>query len=371
MAEDEELLAGPRLPRWLVPVGGALVAALVLALVALNLGGADDPSAPAPSGRSTPVAPPPAGTSAPVADPAKQPAGRPAEPGLLGPDVLEIGRSVPGRATDVVTDGPAVWYAVGNLVVVRRANSVVVGGPGAGPGGLRLAPDPTRRLIWSYVPARSGTTVTALATRDLRVVGSLVWPRPIAAAVALDGWLYVSDPAGVWAVHPNGQEPIAPLLYGVGVRSLAADPTRHRLLVLVDDGGLRIVTLQVGPATDFFPAPGFRSGTLAVTRSGAIWLAGQGDGGAVLVRLNPRSLAVDAVGGVTEQLGPTDSVVAGDSSLLIGEQAGQTWCVGGSDGALLQRFPIAADHAGMTTGAAYATRAGRLYRLNLEGPCTG
>lgn len=372
MAADEELLAGPRLPRWLVPAVGLLVAVLVLGLGAVRLvrSGAD-PTVPTSSSASTPVAqpPPPVRTSALPEDPTVGPF----EPGTLGPDVARVFAPVSGPVSDVVTDGESTWYASGPYIVMVRGHESAIGGPGTGPGGLRLAVDRSQRLLWSYVPGRSGATLAAFSTRDLRPLATFGWPRPIDSAVALDGWLYVSDPEGVWAVHPNGLMPTSPLLYGVQVHALAADPLRHRVLLLIDDNGLRFATMVISPSISFFAAPpGLKSGSLAVTRSGAIWLAGVGGNGAILDRLDPRTLGVAGFGNVVAQLGPSaSSLAAGDDTVVVGGESGQLWCVGGTDGATLQRWAIAGNRTAMATGTAFATQDNRLYRLRLKNGCTG
>ena len=238
---------------------------------------------------------------------------------------------------------------------------------------VRLLPDPGAHLMWVVAYGETQSIVQSFDTRDLQTVVVTTWPRVIYAAAPLSGRLYVSDPTGIRTVRGSG---VVGLKVGADgdtvVRSLVADPSRHRLLALASTRrGPELLTLD-GQGVSFQPAPtDLVRGAVTVTGAGQIWAGGYGSRGPVLVRLDPVSLRVDAVSDVVNELGPeVDLLAAGTNSLLVSGPPGRLWCIRGADGEGTQLWALRVVRATATAGAAFATTPTGLYRLRLTG-CSG
>lgn len=370
---DEEVLAGPRLPRWTMPALGAAAVLAVVGVVVAQLVQGDPTQRAAPSPTSTAPAPTTASRSAvPPFDYLN----------TLGPGLTPVDLTALGPVVDVHTDGTNVWeLQPGTLIRQTSQDFSAATIQGISPGRLRaggrLVPDAAAGLLWVVVLGIDGTEVQAYRAQTLDVVATLRWPRSIAAAAALDGALYLADSDGVSVVHPS----VPPKAAGVHLADLPAtevlamvgDPMTGTVLLLAErPGGTQLLTLD-GDTLTATRGPDIDSAAaLVVTTAGQVWAGGQGPAGPVLTRLDAAGNGYAMPIGLLAPLyGDGGTVLAaGAVDLLVGG-AGGVVCLRGTDGAPLQRWRAAAVRASIGPRFAYATTGdGGLVQLPFDG-CTG
>jgi hypothetical protein len=158
----------------------------------------------------------------------------------------------------------------------------------------------------------------------------------LAGGALLDGRFYVTTDRGVGSLNDqDGSVSWTPVRGGW---SVTADPTRHRLLLVDLDGDHASVRAQrpSDPRPEAQATLPFSKGWVVVAGD-QIWAAGYGDHGAVLDRLDPKTLRVVARSPVAAQLGPGAIVVgAGLQALLVRSGSGGDglWCVDAHTGGL-------------------------------------
>lgn len=371
----------------LVLAGLAVSAVAVAALVAGRAHSSATHSASSPSGSSTvpsvPLPVVPAQSPAvgpPVAVPFLPRSG--SDPVLPGSGPIEA----------AVASGNRLYILQpGQLSLILPHGSLVISFDGpdqAGSGDtVQMIADGAR--LWVVTTNSATAQLIEYDANTLAELRRVAWPHPIATAAALHGHLYFSTTAGVAELAPSAaRAALVPALRGY-TDSMAADPRRSRLLLL--DSSARAHVRAYLPGTGLLPVSGdvpFGKGQLAVTADGAIWAAGFGDqaagaigaggfgvqgDGAVLVPLDPRTLAPQHASPVSRQLGPGAILAAaGTADILVRSGAGgdALWCIDGDSGQQLQYWPYAAGSVTAVHGAAYVVSTEGARPLNLD-TCAG
>ena len=316
---DDEVLTDGGIPRWVGWVAVLTVVAVLAGLVVTHL---------------------PAEHSHPAASKPRPPA-NPAVPVTAAPDVAK------GTDTTWVLRDDALLSVEGPRVVARLSlqDLHLSGTP-------RLAVDAAAHTVWIVVTNAVTGRMVEYDERTLRKLRDLTWRQLVQSAVAYRGHLYLQNDFGVADLAPGATRPrfIAGLSGAVG--PLAVDPTRHRL-----------IAIDLGYPTDVWSyRPGHRpvearqpldlsKGTLAVV-DGTIWVgAFAGSGGAVLERLDPRTLRP-----IRHAAGrPFDpgAVIVGDGArvLWVRPDSGSDMlaCVGARSGRIEQQWRLR-DVAAVTSG---------------------
>jgi hypothetical protein len=190
----------------------------------------------------------------------------------------------------------------------------------------KLAYDVATNRVWvvltNAVPAR----MIEFDAATLQRVRDVTWSQLVQGAVALRNYLYLSTSFGVAGLPPGAARP-----HLIGGLAGAIGP------LVVDAARNRIVTIDLGYPTDVWSFRGgelpqeaempvtLRHGSLGVVGN-AIWLAGFGDRGAVLMRLDPRTLA-------PARRAPARSFGAG--AVIVGTGAHVVWLRAGESSNLL------------------------------------
>ncbi|HEV7205517.1 MAG TPA: hypothetical protein VGN18_12985 [Jatrophihabitans sp.] len=257
-------------------------------------------------------------------------------------------------------------------------SSTALGGP-VDSARLRLVLNPADGVLWVVPLGSTGShLIEGFDPRMLRRVARLPLPYPVDGAAVLDGRLYLTyGPELLRVSRDRKRLDLAARLAGSG-GPLVADPVRHRLLYLDYYNPLSVRSWSpargLGPAA---PLPMTR-GQVAVV-AGTIWVGGFGTSGAVLARLDPRTLRAGRPVELAGTLAPgTLLAAAGGRSLFVraGGAVRPLWCLDARTGAVTQHWDdepgvVAADLGAADLGAA-ATAApdGRIRPLALAG-CAG
>lgn len=393
-------------------VGIVLIAAAAFAFGVVvgrtSLGGSQAATTPAPTaGPSTTAA---VTTRAPTAGPTRSasataPAVTP--PATASPSTATTAR--PATTPEAAESGgllhnPALSGAVGNIFSGRRdvqALTVVDGDPVAlFPGSIgkvsfdvagRPAPngrdvglpigDPTYadwhllsdgRALWALAPG------LRLYSIDPHTLTAQFLGRPrqgMSDAAAMDGHVFLTTNAGVYQEKPGADGALTATLVARGGRSMAADPSRHRLLILDHDDGWA-VHAYVPPtaAVTARAALPFDARSIAVA-DGAIWVTGVSTGAgahAVLARLDPATLTVDGHSDLGGALGSVPTIVAAGKSMWV-RQAGddeQLWCVTPGAGTVAQHWSTLPGLVAAAGGHAFVADGDVIGEIDLNHACS-
>jgi hypothetical protein len=345
----------PRIPRWAFFVGGLLVAVLVAGVVvALGDGSPGSPTSPTSPTSTAPPRNVAADGDSGAAD---------------ADDVLVLGRFLFRLASDALyrTDAAASPGAQTTLPI----SGLDALGPAAS---YHLVGDDAAHLVWVIGYGGAPTTLLAVDAETMAVRTRVTWPQGVQAAAALDGQLYLVTYNAVVDVPLSGQ-PTAIASLDSQYMSVTADPGRGRLL-LFDVVSLSAVSYD--PATRAVrsgPKLPFGKGDVLVDGRGRVWAGGYRfttGGGALLVRLDPRTLRPIASSPLVGKLRPGTQLVASGSSVIwvrSGAGGDDLWCVDGRTGRPAQHW----HRSGVVTSrAGYAVTdvAGQLHPLALHG-CRG
>lgn len=218
----------------------------------------------------------------------------------------------------------------------------------------RLADDPAGPWIWVVVVDAAPSRMIAFDRRSLRKVRDISWRQLVQGAVAYRRHLYLSTDRGVADLGPG--RPVPRLIRGMGgaVGPVALDPTRRRVLAMDFGYPTDVWSYRPGHRPEEVTAPlRFSRGSLAVV-AGRIWVAGYGNRGALLARLDPATLR-------PVQRAPAGAFGAG--ARIVGRGADVLWlrpadgggplsCVDAVTGRVEQRWDlpsmraVASDHSG-------------------------
>jgi hypothetical protein len=345
----EELLSGVRgRPARRLVVAGVLVGgALVAALVTLVNLGSDSPARPQPA-------------SAPSVATADQPL--PRLPGVRALPVYGLallGRSTwvlqrdgvhvlrPGRrAVALPAHGPPQTWETSRVTVDRGANLVWL---------------VSQRRAWAYAPdTRIEFTGTVPAFSDV---------------AALDGKLYLAAGSELVEAGPGVGRPRLIFEAPGPLATVAADPTRHRLIVAYQNGPSRIFALRPtaqGPARVLRTATVRSINATIAVAGGTIWFAGFSTGGGALMRLDAATLRPDRQFAYQGSLGSGGVLVAeGTSSVWVRQGIGgpDLRCVDARTGAQAQVWTLDGVVASTAGRAVLGTGTGPV-QIRLDG-CPG
>jgi outer membrane protein assembly factor BamB len=362
----EVLDTGPRRrpPRWLVPLGVAVVA-VAAALVLLN----QDSSPP-----SKPAASPSPSASVPL------PLNLALADGLGEP----LDGTVGAAALDVAVAGQSTWVLQPQRIVgiIAPTGRIMFGSVPGRPlddefndASARLVLDVPAGRLWVVVEGDArGRAVeynnTTLAR--IREVDSL---GLIQSAAALDGHLYVTSGNRLLDIAP-GRAPVTLARVSNSLGSIVVDPARGRLLMADFGMPTRVWAIYPGAARGRQVASPVRvpmtKASLAVS-SGAIWAAGYDTGSGALMRLDPRTLRPIRRSPLDPDLQP-GAVAVGSGVAVIWVRPGsndarELDCVDAAGGELLQSWQVQGPVASVGATALVATQAGAV-PLDLAG-CSG
>lgn len=309
---DEEVLAtGSGLPRWTAAV--AVLAAAGLAVgVLIGSGHPRHAARPQPT-PTVPVVPAPAPVA--VADVAIGPTGSWAvENGALVDQVTGRRTPVPGLAGNPLAGLP------------------------------RIVVDPVAPRVWVVIANGRASRLTEFAADTGRQLRDVSWAEPVRFAAAFRGALYLTTDRGAAVLAGTGRTPVfVPGLSGA-VGDLAADPVRHRLVLLDLGKPTDAWTLGAdGRAVEADQPLPLANGTVGVV-DGAIWVAGYGAHGAVLDRLDPRTLRPTAQGSAAATFGSGAQIVGTGTRLVwlgvTGDGNTTLSCVDAATGRLRHAFDL-------------------------------
>lgn len=339
---DEELAAGPRLPRWLILTAIAVLAAGGITALALKNGG-HHAAAPAP----TPT--PPASVTSP------------APPVLADLAVQDFAIDRDGELY-VLTPPPE------RLVAVDRDGSIRSRVP-APVGAQLVVADPASDLVWVIAPGDGSSDVFVYAGSTMTDVGQFHVPATVDAADALADQLWMATDHGIYRGWPGADATRLPGYTGP-VQVIAADPSRFRLLavsksydlITVDPKGAR----KVRRLTTVLPR------SIAVTDDG-IWLVGFGHPfGSRVGRLDPRTLRVTPIGTQDADAPRGASGWSGRSVFWIKyADSGSVVCLDGRTGEPSAAYPETDTPVVSVPGVVYAVRGTGVVRLPSTPGCSG
>ena len=313
---------GPR-RTWLAWVAAGVAAAVAIGVVA----GQHPASRPA-AGR-TPV-PSVSSTPAPAPSPSTLALTERLAFGPQTQSVLVLGNLIYGLTTQLV----AVVQRDGGRLIARPTPLAL-----ATAGVPRLLLDQPYDILWTV--AIGGTSIGSYDSQELATRDDQVAPAPIIAAAAYRGELWFVTDRGLYRLAP-GMPAAVRIAAGRGLRALAADPARHRMLVVSDRQIAAYPARQPasrGP-TVVTPLPFQRTDDVAVT-GGRIWVAGQYDVVGVVSMLNAKTLGVVGPPVATGSSGAASFVTTYQGRLIITGvgQAGTMTCLSAATGSVLQTWP--------------------------------
>ena len=259
-------------------------------------------------------------------------------------------------APAVVVDGTAVTISGDSLVWINLATSGVATarlGVTLSRYPTTLVADPPRHRVWLVRLASGVMTAIAYGSRDTEPLFEVGMRADADAAAVLDGGLYVSTDGGMRLVSTGSRGlTIRPVDLPFAI-SLAADPPRHRLLLV----GRRVSAWRADRVTRVATAPDpFDWGQLAVV-AGRIWAVGVTNHGAVLAQLDPQTLRPVRHSPLESRLGPGAVLAAtGRHDLLVRTGAGSDalWCIDARSGAIVRAWAHVAGAAVLAPDGVYA-----------------
>lgn len=346
--EDVVEFGGRRVPRWVVVVACALAAIAVVGVVA---------------GRSRTKHPAVAGISNtnPVAS------GRLHAALRLdgGPDAL-----------DVLLDGSRLFVLQPtkisrfDLPSKHVADSVGLadGSVAAAQSSARLLLDPSDGRLWVVEQGVRPARLLEFDAATLRPTRDVTVDVAIQDAAVMYGHLYLASSAGLDDLVPGA---LAPMRLGAvhgSVSAVAADPARRRVLVLDDSSPVAVSVMSAGRVTARRIFGKLNQGSIAVVGDD-IWVAGSGDYGAVMARLDPATLAPLQTSPVALEAKGL-AVSSGARDLWVSATGAGLWCLDARSGTVLVQWHSATAPVTSRTGAAYVVKKGSVVPLALDG-CAG
>lgn len=305
-----------------------------------------------------------------------------ARPPLLNSEVasaIEFGLGAPDVQAMAVVGDQIVALASGLLMRVSLdahgglypGRTSAVGLPIGDPAYAEWELIAGENAVWAFAPGKRLYSVDA----STLAMGPLIRaPSGTLAAAVLDGRLYLDSNVGVYEVPSSGHGGTWSVVASGG-RAMAADPVRHRLLV-VDDGGRRIHAYAPPDRAPVASAPLPFETTSITVAAGEIWVTGMTSGAdprPVLARLDPATLRVVGHSALEASLTSPPTVVAGGASLWIRSADGgsELWCVNPLTGAVAQRWSALPGIVAAGAGRAFVSYGGSVGMLHLNDGCAG
>jgi hypothetical protein len=250
-----------------------------------------------------------------------------------------------GSALTLMRDGEAVHTAS-----VRDLDLLATSRP-------LLALDPARGVIWLVEANAAPTRMIEFDSETLHPVVTATWSQLVTGAAAVNGYLYLANDLGVAEMSPDMLHPrLVPGLRGA-MGPIAADPIHHQLIAADVSDPLAVYSYRHGqlPYESPMRLP-MAQGSLAVS-DGNIWIGGYGDRGAMLFRLDPRTL--HPVDGGRAPAFDQGAVVMSAGQHVIWVRPGDSVsdlfaCVDAVTGRIEQRFHLSDVHRVSSTAGAGA-----------------
>jgi hypothetical protein len=200
----------------------------------------------------------------------------------------------------------------------------------------QLLADAAQSRLWLVRRQTPSVLIAAFDSRSLRPLGEVSRPGRATGAALLDGRLYVATDQGLITLStPLGGDLRS--FASAQPQVIAADPSRHRLVVLTEGTPAKVTILGVGQPSAAAP---FGKGDLVVV-DGQIWAGGYGSHGAVLVQLDPSTLRPGRHSPLESRLGPGAELVgAGAHDFLVRSGGGgdALWCVDAHSGVVVHSW---------------------------------
>lgn len=309
-------------------------------------------------------------------------AGPASDAGQLGPPIARFATA----PIDVVAAPDRLYVArVGGLTVLNASNGRVLADATVAELAThddsmwyRLVLEPESQRLWLVDTDARHSTSRAIEfdASSLQRFATITIPSLVVAAVALDGQIFAATTDGVRVLGRVGSTPIS----GTSgfIAALAADPARHRLLLVIGDQLLAVRPDGRGRSVADL---GLAEAQVSVADA-AIWASGVDAATSRITRLDPATLrplaSVDPLSGAP-----------GSVPQLVGDGARSIWvrvagdasglsCLDARTGALGQNFPtadglLAVSASGSRSGAparAYVVMGAAIRTLHLDG-CPG
>jgi hypothetical protein len=237
----------------------------------------------------------------------------------------------------------------------------------------QLTIDQVTGRLWIVVADVEPAMLVEYDTASLRVLRRLAWPQLVHGGVAYEGHLYLATDIGVAELAPGAARPR--LIAGLGAANgpMALDAARGRLVIMNVGYPTRVWTYRPGqlPISTGVALP-LGGGTVTVVGA-AIWVGGFSDRGAVLAKLNPKTLR-PVIRAAKDPYGPGSVIIAGGASVLWvrpGNGTDVLACADARTGRIEQRWQLAAVTAVASQhGGALVLTRGSALGLLLSG-CAG
>jgi hypothetical protein len=335
-------------PSWAWPLMVLVLAGVVVVAIAHSGGLGGRPAAlPTQPTHPTHSAPPPGPSPASP------------HPGLPG---LRVTVSPESTQSAALSGGELFVYSGGRLSVavvahggfapdpapLRFVRTVAVPGRrsvGSTPAPLVIEPDIAHHRVWlvQLDANATGTEILEYDSSALHPLGGFVWRGSATGAAVLDGRLYINTSTGLAMLDASASGFVR--VPGVpGGMAIAADPSRHRLLLMYAGGdGAHVRSYTPGVGISRAAAiVRFGVGNLVVV-DGRIWASGYSARGAALVRLDPHTLRPQQRSVLAPRLGAGAQLVAvGERDFFVRNGAGGEglWCVDGTTGRQRARWQL-------------------------------
>jgi hypothetical protein len=289
---------------------------------------------------------------------------------------LSIG---PTAAVDVAVVGSRLYVLqVGRLAVIDTRTTRILAQATvravANGSTLRLVSDPADSRMWVVTTDSTPTLISEFDAHTLTRLRTTSWPKPVQAAVILDGDLYLQGD-GVSELGRTDSSPhLIPALAGES-GTIAADAIRHRLLILRFGSPTRVLTYSRGGDVHVMPtALDVTKADIAVI-NGRIWLGGYAPAGAELEQLDSVTFAPGPNNPLFDFLGAGARVVASGEHVLwvragSGQMVSALSCVDASSGRELRSWFGVDGHVASAGGRGYLANGSAVLPLEL-GACRG
>jgi hypothetical protein len=324
----------------------------------------------------------PGSVSTPTPTPSPSSSPTPTATGTTPVDTGTVGRALglglmPGTAIQTAMTTDAVYVLATNpsrVIAVSPTDGLVkktVAGPAGNPTGISVGDGLV--LAWS----QDTGSLRAYDPQTLTLLRHVETGLQIFNAIAIDGRIYLTTNDGLMRVsdHPAGTavnaSPTTPVADIASAYALAADPSRHR--ILVDNAGhIDAIDTRTYAVTEGENL-NYNKTSIAVVGD-TVWAAGYVSGDSPrLVRLDPVTLQVVAHGDPQFDLGPGAQIWAGQHVLWVSGGMSSVSCVDPTKGTVLEQWGVSvAGPIGSVGGSAYGINtATGVLPLNLGNGCTG
>ena len=310
----------------------------------------------------------------------------PASPahGTLG-TAIDIGNSLTVVDAVTTTDGLYVLAADPNKVVLLSPEGAEVKATAAGPTGAPSGVVVGGGRVWAW--SQNSHDVRVYDSKTLSFIAEFTVQEAIFNVVAIDNELYFTTDQGLKVAHADVQSNgvttnVGSITLTGSTYGLAADPTRHRLLVGVMASGspptsgfvgMQVVAIdtRTGKVVAHSSPTALGKESIAVVGD-QVWVGGYGDVDKPrLLHLDAKTLKILGTSPIGAQVGP-GSIVWPGTNVVWARGGGdeQLGCLDPKTGAVLETWSAVQGPVTSVGGTAFGVENG-LQPLTLAGGCTG